>query len=151
MNERGAPTPVAWTRLRAPRVADGSGGLRGHDARSCRPPHCAASTPETVDRESAREILADRLEAGAAKAEAEAAEKAADKPADRAATKADRKPAPTTRQPGPVSYPKPTRTRTPSPTGDSMVSEVLKSQAAKEFMRTAAREIARGVFGVGRR
>jgi hypothetical protein len=31
------------------------------------------------------------------------------------------------------------------------MSEVLKSQVAKEFMRTAAREIARGVFKVGRR
>ena len=58
--------------------------------------------------------------------------------------------------------PRPHRSRSASPTrsrrgrprareADSVVTEVLQSAAAKEFMRTAAREIARGVFGVGRR
>jgi hypothetical protein len=31
------------------------------------------------------------------------------------------------------------------------VGEVLKSKVAKDFMRTAAQEIARGVFKIGRR
>jgi hypothetical protein len=32
-----------------------------------------------------------------------------------------------------------------------MVVEALKSKVAQDFMRTAAREIARGVFRIGRR
>src|SRR6478609_7809926 len=76
MNERGAPTPVAWTRLRAP------------EARMdpCDPDLLAAAVAASprgakyqvaIDRESAREMLADRLEQGAAKqAEEQAAEPA---------------------------------------------------------------------------
>jgi topoisomerase IA-like protein len=86
----------------------------------------------TIDRQSARELLADRLEAGAAKARAE--EQVAAGGEDR------------------LSYPKPSKKRTTkAEPKDGVVTEVLQSQAAKEFMRTAAREIARGVFGIGRR
>ena len=88
----------------------------------------------SVDRHSARELLADRLEAGAAKAKSEE-EVAAGRGEER------------------ISYPKPPAERSSSKVKpkDGVVTEVLQSQAAKEFMRTAAREIARGVFGIGRR
>ena len=33
----------------------------------------------------------------------------------------------------------------------SVVEDIMKSPAARDLMRTAAREIVRGVFGVGRR
>ena len=58
MNERGAPTPVAWTRLRAPE------SLMDAEPTPPRwpPPSPASprtrSTPTPVDRESAREMLA---------------------------------------------------------------------------------------------
>ena len=39
-----------------------------------------------------------------------------------------------------------------SPTDDGgLVRDVVESGAFKDFMRTAAREIARGMFGSGRR
>jgi DNA helicase HerA-like ATPase len=132
MNERGAPTPVAWTRLRAPQ------SLMGPSTPEVQAGLVANSLVKgkyatTVDRHSARELLADRLEAGAAKAKVE--EEVASGREER------------------VSYPKPTakRSSTKAKAKDGMVTEVLQSQAAKEFMRTAAREIARGVFGIGRR
>jgi DNA helicase HerA-like ATPase len=134
MNERGAPTPVAWTLLRAPESLMGPADPAAMtDAVAASPLHTTYAT--TVDRESAREMLARRLEQGAARAESEAKPEPKPEPG-----------APDAR----VSYPAPSRTGTSSK-ADSMMTEVLKSQAAKEFMRTAAREIARGVFGVGRR
>jgi hypothetical protein len=137
MNERGATTPVAWTRLRAPESLMGPATVEVQNG------VVAASAIKgkyatTVDRESAREMLAARLEAGAAKARAE--EEAAAR-AEEGAARTDR-----------VSYPKKPSTRKPSGKDRrDVVTDVLKSQAAKEFMRTAAREIARGVFRIGRR
>ena len=67
MNERGAPTPVAWTRLRAPESLMGAADPAAMEqAVQASPLH--AKYAEAVDRESAREMLAARLEEGAAKA-----------------------------------------------------------------------------------
>jgi hypothetical protein len=85
-----------------------------------------AKYAEPIDRESARERLAAKLEAGAAKAEAEEAAK----------TEPARKPAPVPRRPKPEK---------------SMVEEVVTSTTFRQVMRTAAREIVRGVFKTGRR
>lgn len=78
MSERGAPTPVAWTRLRAPR------GLMSPAPDAVVDEMVAASsllpaygTP--IDRESAREILAAKMDAAVA---ADAAERAAAAQAD---------------------------------------------------------------------
>ncbi len=129
MNERGAPTPVAWTRLRAPESLMGPADPAAMQTTvEASPRH--AKYAEAVDRESAREMLAAKLEAGARKAESEASEKAADK------------------------APKPTtsgRSRTRPKEEDGLVEQVVKSGAFKDFMRTAAREIARGMFKTGRR
>ncbi len=139
MNERGAPTPVAWTRLPAPQSRMGPADATAMTAAvEGSPLH--ATYAAVIDRDSAREKLAQRLEQGAARAEAEAdAGTDAGRDAGTKAPPRDR-----------VGYPAPSRAPS-SPQADSMVTEVLKSQAAKEFMRTAAREIARGVFGTGRR
>src|SRR4051794_17811867 len=69
MDERGAPTPVAWTRLRAPESLMGPSDPAAMQA-------AVAASPlrryaEAVDRDSAREMLARRLEQGADKARAE--------------------------------------------------------------------------------
>jgi hypothetical protein len=125
MNERGAPTPVAWTRLRAPESRMGPTDPEAMQA------SVAASAlhekyAEPVDRESAREMLAARLEEGARKQAEEQA---------REQTKPAKKPA-----------------KKPAPKNDStLLEDVVGSSAFKEFARTAAREIARGLFKTGRR
>ena len=129
MNERGAPTPVAWTMLRAPESLMSPADPAAMQATVTGSP-LHAKYAEAIDRDSAHEMLARRLEEGAAKA---GAETQAEAPAPKKA-----------------SYPKKS-SGSATKAKDSMVTEVLNSQAAKEFMRTAAREIARGVFGVGRR
>jgi DNA helicase HerA-like ATPase len=131
MSERGAPTPVAWTRLRAPESLMAPTAAESLQATVAASPR-AAKYAAVVDRESARELLAKKLEAGAAKAaaETEAAER----------VKADTKDA---------HQPTPSRRRTKEP--DGVVEQVVKSSAFKQFLRTAAAEIARGMFGTGRR
>jgi hypothetical protein len=136
MNERGAPTPVAWTRLRAPESRMGPADPAAMTAAVEASP-LKAKYGEAIDRESARERLAARLEAGAAAAHEEKAP----------AGQAD----------GHVGYPsdtgRTTRKKTPAPAkkDGGMVEDIMKSPAARDLVRTAAREIVRGVFGIGRR
>ena len=136
MDERGAPTPVAWTRLRAPESLMGPADAAAMATTVGASP-LAAKYAATLDRQSARELLAARLEAGAAKAEAEKQAKADTDARTRQTPKVPPVPKP----------PKKPASHTP---GD-MVTEVLKSKEARDLMRTAAREIARGVFKIGRR
>ena len=145
MNERGAPTPVAWTRLRAPESLMGPADPATITATVTGSPRYATYA-ESVDRESAREKLAARLEEGAAKQAREAAEEQAAE--DRAARDVARG----------RDAERGSRTRTTSRSGDrsstddgGLVAEVVRSPAFKDFMRTAAREIARGMFKSGRR
>ncbi len=130
MGEKGAPTPVAWTRLRAPESLMAPSSAESMAAVVAASPR-QAKYAEVVDRESAREILAKKLEEGAA-AQAEAADKAAkDKPA------AKEKAAP--------------RKKDDGGGAGEIVKDVVQSSAFKQFMRTAAAEIARGMFGTARR
>ena len=84
MDERGAPTPVAWTRLRAPQGSMDPMPAAEMEARVAASPLLATyGTP--VDPDSAREVLARRMEAAAAQsAAADAAEQAAAAEADAA-------------------------------------------------------------------
>jgi DNA helicase HerA-like ATPase len=138
MNERGAPTPVAWTRLRAPESlmgpADPAAMTAAVEASALR-----ATYAEAVDRESAREKLAAKVEAGAAQAEREQAEREQAPAGDRLDYPGRSTSRPKARR----------RTSTPQPTGG--LQDALSSPLAKQLMRTATREIVRGVFGVGRR
>lgn len=133
MDERGAPTPVAWTRLPAPRSlmgpADPAAMAQAVAASPLHPRYAA-----TVDRESARELLAGRLARGAEKA---AAETTPDSLEDRLRAEADRATRPTRRK-------APARPR-------STVEEVVGSPLFKSLARTAVREIARGMLRTGRR
>jgi DNA helicase HerA-like ATPase len=132
MNERGAPTPVAWTLLRAPESlmapADPAAMSAAVTGSTLHAKYAAA-----VDRESAHEMLAARLEAGAEKARAEAR--------DETAKKTD----------SGMAYPKQKSRRAPAPREKDVVKDIINSPVAKDLMRTAAREIFRGVFGTGRR
>ena len=135
MNERGAPTPVAWTLLRAPESRMGPADADAMTATvQASPLHAKYS--ESIDRESAHEKLAAKVEAGAAKAEAEAAagaEQGGGSPG------------------GGMSYPKQTTRKAPTSAKGDVVKDIINSPVAKDLMRTATREILRGVFGVGRR
>ena len=127
MNERGAPTPVAWTRLRAPESLMAPADPAAMEA-SVKGSPLYAKYSEVIDRESAREKLAAKVEAGAQTAEQESQQGGGEH----------------------VPYPRKSSTRRPAEK-DGVVEKVMKSSATKEFMRTAAREIVRGVFGIGRR
>ena len=130
MNERGAPTPVAWTRLRAPEsLMDPAPTAEMEAAVKASP--LTAKYAEAIDRESARELLAKKLEEGARKAaeDARVKEMAREQKNERVTKKAERAPK----------------------EEDGMVESVVKSRAFKDFMSTAAREIARGMFKSGRR
>ena len=63
MDERGAPTPVAWTRLRAPESLMAPTAAEAMQATVAASPR-AAKYAAVVDRESAREMLAKKLEDG---------------------------------------------------------------------------------------
>jgi hypothetical protein len=126
MNERGAPTPVAWTRLRAPESLMAPADTAALEAAVAASP-LQAKYGEVVDRDSAHERLAAKVEAAAARAEAEERDGIG-------------YPAP---GPGPAG-------QRPDGSGDAL-GELLRSPVAKDLMRTATREILRGVFKTGRR
>ena len=52
---------------------------------------------------------------------------------------------------GGLSYPKETTRKAPTSEQRDVVKDIINSPVAKDLMRTATREILRGVFGVGRR
>lgn len=135
MDERGAPTPVAWTRLRAPESLMDPAPSAGMEAAVKASPLWARYA-EPVDRESAREKLAARLEEGARKAAEDAR---AEEVAREARAERSRKPTPAPKAP-----------KAPKEE-DGVIETVVTSPVFKDFMRTAAREIARGMFKSGRR
>jgi DNA helicase HerA-like ATPase len=132
LSERGAPTPVAWTRLRAPR------SLMAQIAPDAQRQAVADSVLQPkygtpVDRESAYEKLASRL-AGSAATTAPADPAAAPKPAEQSQESHG--------------------SRDGAGAG-GMVADVLGSSAFKSFTRSAAsalgREITRSIFGTAKR
>ncbi len=153
LSERGAPTPVAWTMLRAPQGS--MSPMPADDLASA-----VAVSPlmgrygSEVDRESAYELLSARVGSGTAV------------PAERG----DRVPSPSlpgpgqdwddmsTARPGPPAR-RPgggaPRRRQRSADPDGAVEEVLASPAVRGFLRSAGtvlgREITRGLFGTARR
>jgi DNA helicase HerA-like ATPase len=127
MNERGAPTPVAWTRLRAPESLMGTAEAAVMES-TVKGSALFAKYSQAIDRESAREKLAAKLEAGAAAAEAEV-EAGKQKPESK------------------IAYPKQPKQQEQG----SVVSDIMQSSMAKDLLRTATREIVRGIFGTGRR
>jgi hypothetical protein len=130
LSERGAPTPVAWTMLRAPRSSMGAVDEPVRAGVVAASP-LQARYGAAVDRESAYERLASRL---------------APPPA----------PSPESPAPAPPTRSAPSRrTRAPEQDDGGVVGAVLGSSAFRAFARSAAsalgREISRGVFGTRRR
>ncbi|WP_156761058.1 helicase HerA-like domain-containing protein [Microbacterium karelineae] len=146
MSEKGAPTPVAWTRMRAPQglMSTAPEGTIGS---------VVAASPllekygTAVDPESAHEILTAKLnaaeEAERAAEEAEAREKSAEE-----ARKAQEKYERSLRAPARSSSRSSSRRRTTSRRrADSPLDEVLNSPITKQVLRG----VVRGLFGNGRR
>jgi DNA helicase HerA-like ATPase len=140
LSERGSPTPVAWTMLRAPRASMAPIEPGAMDAAvTASPLHPKYGAP--VDRESAYERLAARL---------------APPP-----VRAPEPPAPDPELPNPwpeipEAPPEPRRRpRTRAAEDDDVVGKVLGSAAFRSFARSAAsalgRELTRGIFGTRRR
>jgi DNA helicase HerA-like ATPase len=129
--ENGAPTPVAWTRLRAPRSLMGAIDPAAVASAVAASP-LIAGYGTAIDRDSAYERLAARVAASAAPPP----------------TPAEPPPAPA---PSPHPDPAPQRRRA-APSGSG---GILDSPAFKSFSRAAAtvlgRELARGLFGNRRR
>ncbi len=144
LNPNGAPTPVAWTRMRAPQSSMSPMAeqmLAAGVARS----GLQAKYGQEIDRDSAREILSRKLEEGAAAAarEAEEAERA------RQAAAAEKQRA---KQQSASQRAQPRSTTSRSPRREKgVVEQVAESSVVKQLARSAGREIVRNLFGTGRR
>ncbi|MGC5223944.1 helicase HerA-like domain-containing protein [Micromonospora sp. DT81.3] len=153
MSEKGAPTPVAWTRLRAPQGLMSPTPDAQIDAAVAASP-LLATYGATIDRESAREILTVRMNAAAAaddaeraalekaKADAEFAKQRA--AIDKAEAAADKK--------ARAEYDRLLKktsgtSRTTSRPQKSTIEQVLGSKTTQTLLNG----VIRGVFGIGRR
>ena len=139
MDPDGAPTPVAPTRILAPQT------LMSPIPAEVLGPGIQASAlmakyGQEIDRDSAHEILARKLEEGARQAQIESDQAEEAKRADQAARQQEAAQRQTSR-----SQP---RARRPDPT---LAEQVMKSSVFKQAARTATREIVRSIFGTGRR
>ncbi|MEV8267104.1 helicase HerA-like domain-containing protein [Microbacterium sp. NPDC076911] len=153
MSEKGAPTPVAWTRLRAPQ------GLMSPTPESAVITTIEASPllakyGTAIDRESAREILSAKMAAADAAVAQAAAAAAAEKAKvdaefakqqaaiDKAQAAADKK-----AQREYERLLKKTSSRTTRSTQKSPIEQVLGSKSTQTILNG----VIRGIFGTGRR
>ena len=150
MDPDGAPTPVAWTRMRAPQ------SLMAPTPDEVLRPGIAASAltakyGQAVDRDSAHEMLARKLQAGAEEAERERQAKEAAARAELEAKERAKAEAAAEREARAAERAQP-RTSTASRRREkSVVEQVTGSTAFKQFARTAGTEIIRSIFGTARR
>jgi hypothetical protein len=153
LGEKGVPTPVAWTRLRAPRSLMAPAPPEVLTATVAASP-IAARYAQAVDRESAYELLQSRAEATARERDAaEAAERAAETARDEAAAAAkeaaarakelDRIERDMRRDAGTTSRRTSTARRS---TAQSPLDSFLRSAGTQ-----LGREITRSIFGTRRR
>ncbi|HEY9366749.1 MAG TPA: helicase HerA-like domain-containing protein [Agromyces sp.] len=155
MNEKGAPSPVAWTRLRAPQASMSPSADAVIDAAVAASP-LTAKYGTGIDRESAHEILTKKLADAAAKVDAEdAAEARAKADAEFAkmqakiqadAAKADKK--------AQAEYDRlmkqtstTSRSRSSRSKEKSALEQVLGSKTTQNVLKT----VITGIFGMARR
>ena len=157
LSEKGAPTPVAWTRMRAPESLMAPSPAAVVDAAVAASP-LMTEYGVAVERESAFEMLGKAVEekaaadAAAAGAEARAAQDAAaEKEAEKARAAAERA-AEKERTAAEKAAAAQARKKTSEP---GMVEQVVKSSAFRSMLRSAGtvlgREITRSVFGTSRK
>ena len=139
LSENGAPTPVAWTRLRAPESLMAEADPEVVQALVNASPLLAKYGP-AIDRESAYEILAAHELQAQLAAEDAAAAKAAEEEAKRQeadAAKAERAAR--------------SRTSAASKQPPNLIDQYLGSGTVKQAVNTAVREITRSIFGTRKR
>ncbi|MGI3779909.1 MAG: helicase HerA-like domain-containing protein [Janthinobacterium lividum] len=144
MDPDGAPTPVAWTRMIAPQslmAPTPEDELRSGVAQSS----LMTTYGQAIDRDSAQEMLARKLEQGAAAAQQEQERAAQAKQQDEAAKQQAKDDARVARPP------RASQPRASSRQQKGMVEQIVSSPMVKQFAGTAAREIFRGLFGTARR
>lgn len=128
LSEKGAPTPVAWTVVRAPRSSMEAVAAADITA-AAKASELFAKYGTPVDNESAYEKLAAKMLSPGESPDA---------------------PPPT---PAPAPEPKPAPAPVPEEPG--MITEILTSKPMQSFLRNAAsqagREFSRAIFGTGRR
>ncbi len=147
MDPDGAPTPVAWTRMRAPlslMAAIPEETLRPGVAQSA----LMGKYGQAIDRDSAQEMLARKLEAGAAAAQQERDAAEAAKQAELEAKERAKLDEQGRRDVEREARPPASRSRRPE---KSVIEQVASSSVFKDFARTAGREIARSIFGTARK
>lgn len=121
LNEKGAPTPVAWTRLRAPQSLMAAIPADKMSATVSASP-LYPKYSQAIDRESAYEILASRMAQQAQTEEAQQAPPPARK----------------------------TTTRTPKPE-KGLAEQILGSRTTKSILTAASTQLIRSIFGTRRR
>lgn len=139
LSERGAPTPVGWTRMRAPRSLMDTIGSDAISAAAKASP-LQAEYGQTIDRDSAYERLAAKL---------------APPPPPIAAPAPTPAPAPVDLPPVPQQWDIPPMPAPAQREEPSMLDKMMDSPAFKSAMRSAGtvigREITRSIFGTGSR
>ncbi|MCV7152427.1 DUF853 domain-containing protein [Mycolicibacterium pyrenivorans] len=133
LSERGAPTPVAWTRMRAPRSLMDTIGADAIAAAAASSP-LQAEYGQTIDRDSAHERLAAKL--------------APPPPVTAPVPEQQLPPVPPPFEIPPM--PEPAQSEEPG-----LLDKMMENPAFKSAMRSAGtvigREITRSIFGTGRR
>ncbi|MDN4599453.1 helicase HerA-like domain-containing protein [Leifsonia virtsii] len=160
MNEKGAPTPVAWTRLRAPQGSmSPTPDDRVEAIVAASPLQQKYGTP--LDRDSAREMLGRKLDAAAAAAAQAETEAAAAKTAEQARkeaeaqAKADAKAREAADRAAQKEYerilrqttPRQTTRRSSSRSDKTVLEQVLGSKATRDILGS----VVEGIFGTRRR
>ena len=141
MNPKGAPTPVAWTRIWAPEAS-----MEPTDAAVMQ--QAVAASPliakygQAIDRESAYEILTAKLEAGAKAAEEEQQRAEAEKAEAERRAQEEKEQRQAERSEGRSSG---------AGRGRTSAVERIASRGLMQVIRTVTREVVRGLFGTGRR
>ncbi len=145
LSEKGAPTPVAWTRMRVPRSLMGAIGTDAIAAAAKASP-LQSKYGLTIDRASAYEMLREKYAA------AEEAPPPQDAPTPGEAPPRE---APPRGKYDPLPWPDdievPPMPAPAEPKGPGRLDELLKNPTVKSVLNTTAREITRSIFGTGRR
>ncbi len=145
MDPDGVPTPVAWTRMIAPQ------SLMAPTPEDVLRPGVAQSAlmrkyGQAIDRDSAQEMLARKLEQGAAAAQQEREQAERAKQQQEADEQAAKEQAVAARQ-----QPRASRPRASSRQPKGTLEQIVSSPLVKSFAGQAGREIIRGLFGSARR
>ncbi len=160
MNEKGAPSPVAWTRLRAPQGSMDAAPA-DHLAATIAASPLLPRYGTAVDRESAYELLSAKMNAAAeAEAQREAAEAEAEraeqerKEHDRIAAEAARAERERLRRSGGTRTTTRTTTRRGGSSGGGAgggIGDVIGDALGSRTGQTIVREVLRGIFGTLKR